>query len=111
MLAAKKRQLCLSKSCDTAQRKQVKLDATKAKWSEAFAQMGADRDGVGLGTGRTCSFHKNSLILLAVKLVLGIWLECCEAGAMSIEYTTWTKLDSTVEKTSKWHLSLSQSSF
>jgi hypothetical protein len=53
-----------------------------------------------LAGSRPRSYHKKSLILLlvAVKLVLGIWLECCEAGVMSIEAITWTKLDNKVGK-------------
>ena len=98
MPAAKKRQSSLCKSRDTAQPKKVKLDTTKAKWSEAFAQMEANTEGVGGGTGRTRSHHENSLILLAVKSVLGIWLDCCEAGSMGIEDITWTKIDNRVSK-------------
>jgi hypothetical protein len=78
---AKKRQGSLSKSRSAACQKKVKLDATKTRWTEAFIHMDTDMEGFGGGTGRAHSYQENSLILLAVRLVLGIWLDCCEQAS------------------------------
>jgi hypothetical protein len=62
--------------------------------------MDTDTEGMGRGTGRVHSYQaENSLILLALKLVLGIWLDCYEeACPMSIKAVTWTKLDKKVAR-------------
>jgi transposase/ribosomal protein L30E len=93
-----KRKDASSKGSSAAAQKKIKLAVTTKRWREALAQMDTNTEGVGGGTGRVRTFQENSLILLAVKSVLGIWLDSCEAGSMNIEDITWTKLEKRVAK-------------
>jgi hypothetical protein len=93
-----KRKTASAKGTMAAAQKKLKVTAATTRWCKKLAQMNEDMEGVGGGTGRIRSHHKNSLILLAVKLVLGIWLDCCEAGLKGTEDITWTKIDNRVSK-------------